>query len=133
MGMCLVIGTSTQGNLRWMTVIGLPKLNIPYSFCRCFYYRNSNPIYKFITSVCDGARRSGRPSSTWGCGRERSIIDRLGPTFLDFDLGVGGGGGRGLLHIDPARHSRILTDRACPIYKFTTSVRDEARSKVSSN
>jgi len=68
-----------------------------------------------------------QPNSAWhsristdqarhgGWGRERSVIDRPGPAFLEFDLtrpgspefqptglGVGGGGGRGLLQIDPA-------------------------------
>jgi len=65
-----------------------------------------------------------RSGPAWGWGRERFVIDRLGSALPDFDLtrpdtpgfrptGPSvGGGGRGLLQTDPARHSRISTDRA---------------------
>jgi len=44
--------------------------------------------------------------------KERSVTDRPGLALPDFDLGVGGEGGRGLLQTNPAQHSWILIDRA---------------------
>jgi len=75
----------------------------------------SNPIYKFTTSVCDGARRSGWPSLAWAVGEGEVCYIQTQPGTLGFRStgpDVGGGGGRGLLQTDPARLSQISTDRA---------------------
>jgi hypothetical protein len=96
------------------------------------------PIYKFITSVYDGARRSSRSGPVWGVGEGEVCYKQTQPStpgfrptepgvgvgegkvcykqtqpstpgFRPTGPGMGGGGGRGLLQTDPARHSRILT------------------------